>query len=111
MIAWPWSHACVWNIWDVCGRPPERLPTAGLIVAVCGRLLLARIGMFAVGELSHARMACTCRSPLNGNMDEFLQIDWRSVFFPSVGVAEIFLRGTIVYFFLFFILRLLRREA
>src|SRR5262245_30297350 len=56
-------------------------------------------------------MACTCRSPLNGNMDEFLQIDWRSVFFPSVGVAEIFLRGTIVYFFLFFILRLLRREA
>jgi hypothetical protein len=44
-------------------------------------------------------------------MDEFLQIDWRSVFFPSVGVAEIFLRGTIVYFFLFFILRLLRREA
>src|SRR5215510_9656083 len=44
-------------------------------------------------------------------MDGFLQIDWRSVFFPSVGVAEIFLRGTIVYFFLFFILRLLRREA
>jgi uncharacterized membrane protein YcaP (DUF421 family) len=44
-------------------------------------------------------------------MDGFLQIDWRSVFFPSVGVAEIFLRGTIVYLFLFFILRLLRREA
>jgi uncharacterized membrane protein YcaP (DUF421 family) len=44
-------------------------------------------------------------------MEEFLQIDWRSVFLPSVGVAEIFLRGTIVYLFLFFILRLLRREA
>src|SRR4029450_2293520 len=44
-------------------------------------------------------------------MDMFLQIDWRSIFLPSVGVAEIFLRGTIVYLFLFFILRILRREA
>jgi uncharacterized membrane protein YcaP (DUF421 family) len=44
-------------------------------------------------------------------MDLFLQIDWRSIFLPSVGVAEIFLRGTVVYLFLFFILRLLRREA
>jgi len=40
-----------------------------------------------------------------------MKIDWRSIFFPSVGVGEIFLRGTIVYLFLFFILRLLRREA
>jgi uncharacterized membrane protein YcaP (DUF421 family) len=40
-----------------------------------------------------------------------LIIDWRSVFFPSAGVGEIFLRGTIIYLFLFFILRLLRREA
>lgn len=30
---------------------------------------------------------------------------------PSVGVGEIFLRGTIIYLFLFFVLRLLRREA
>lgn len=44
-------------------------------------------------------------------MCAFLQIDWRSVFLPSVGVAEIFLRGTIVYLFLFFVLRILRREA
>ncbi|MGH9752467.1 MAG: DUF421 domain-containing protein [Blastocatellia bacterium] len=44
-------------------------------------------------------------------MDTFLQIDWRSVFFPSVGVAEIFLRGTIVYLFLFVVLRILRREV
>jgi hypothetical protein len=44
-------------------------------------------------------------------MDKFLQIDWRSVFLPSASVTEIFLRGTIVYLFLFFILRLLRREA
>jgi uncharacterized membrane protein YcaP (DUF421 family) len=40
-----------------------------------------------------------------------MKIDWRSVFLPTVGVGEIFLRGTIVYLFLFFILRLLRREA
>jgi uncharacterized membrane protein YcaP (DUF421 family) len=44
-------------------------------------------------------------------MDIFPQIDWRSIFSPSVGVVEIFLRGTIVYLFLFFILRLLRREV
>ncbi len=44
-------------------------------------------------------------------MSEFLQIDWRSAFSPSISVAEIFLRGTIVYLFLLFILRLLRREA
>jgi uncharacterized membrane protein YcaP (DUF421 family) len=43
--------------------------------------------------------------------DSIMKIDWRSVFFPSIGVGEIFLRGTIIYLFLFFILRLLRREA
>jgi uncharacterized membrane protein YcaP (DUF421 family) len=44
-------------------------------------------------------------------MDPLLQIDWRSIFFPSLGVTEMFLRGTIVYFFLFTILRITRREA
>jgi len=44
-------------------------------------------------------------------MDIFLQIDWRSIFVPSVGLPEMFLRGTIIYLFLFFLLRLLRREA
>jgi uncharacterized membrane protein YcaP (DUF421 family) len=44
-------------------------------------------------------------------MDTLLKIDWRSVFVPSLGVAEIFLRGTAVYLFLFFILRILRRES
>jgi uncharacterized membrane protein YcaP (DUF421 family) len=44
-------------------------------------------------------------------MDTFLQIDWRSIFVPTLRVAEIFLRGTIVYLFLFFILRILRRES
>ena len=39
------------------------------------------------------------------------QIDWTSIFIPSMSVAEIFLRGTFTYLFLFFILRFLRREA
>lgn len=40
-----------------------------------------------------------------------LQIDWHSVFVPTVNLAEIFLRGTVVYLFLFFLLRIMRREA
>ena len=38
-------------------------------------------------------------------------IDWKSVFVPSTNIAEIVLRGTIVYLFLFSLLRILRREA
>lgn len=44
-------------------------------------------------------------------MDTFFHIDWRAVFTPTLNVAEIFLRGTAIYLFLFFVLRLLRREA
>jgi uncharacterized membrane protein YcaP (DUF421 family) len=44
-------------------------------------------------------------------MTPLLQIDWHSVFVPTVHLAEIFLRGTVVYLFLFFLLRILRREA
>jgi uncharacterized membrane protein YcaP (DUF421 family) len=44
-------------------------------------------------------------------MNALLAIDWKSVFIPSVHLAEIFLRGTIVYLFIFFLLRILRREA
>src|SRR5215470_12166928 len=44
-------------------------------------------------------------------MEKFLHIDWRSTFLPSASVGEIFLRGTIVYLFLIFVFRLLRREA
>lgn len=40
-----------------------------------------------------------------------LQIDWKSIFIPSINVAEIFLRGTIIYLFILFIFRVLRREA
>lgn len=44
-------------------------------------------------------------------MDTFWQVDWQAIFSPSVPLTEIFLRGTIVYLFLFLVLRLLRREA
>jgi uncharacterized membrane protein YcaP (DUF421 family) len=44
-------------------------------------------------------------------MESFLRIDWNSVFIPSMHLADIVLRGTIVYLFLFVILRMLRREA
>lgn len=44
-------------------------------------------------------------------MDAPLKIDWESVFVPTVSVAEVVLRGTFVYLLLFFVLRVLRREA
>jgi uncharacterized membrane protein YcaP (DUF421 family) len=44
-------------------------------------------------------------------MNTLLQIDWKSVFIPSLHIAEIILRGTIVYLFLFVLLRMLRRGA
>ena len=44
-------------------------------------------------------------------MDSLLQIDWKSVFVPEVALLEIVLRGTFVYLLLFFVLRVLRREA
>ncbi|MET0646689.1 MAG: YetF domain-containing protein, partial [Pyrinomonadaceae bacterium] len=37
--------------------------------------------------------------------------DWNSAFVPTVSVAEMVLRGTLVYLLLFFVLRVLRREA
>jgi uncharacterized membrane protein YcaP (DUF421 family) len=44
-------------------------------------------------------------------MDKLFQIDWNSAFVPTVSVAEMVLRGTLVYLLLFFVLRVLRREA
>ena len=43
-------------------------------------------------------------------MDKLFQIDWQSVFVPTVSVAEIVLRGTLIYLALFLFLRLLRRQ-
>ena len=44
-------------------------------------------------------------------MNILLQIDWKSAFWPTVNLLEIFLRGTLVYLFLFFLMRFLRRQA
>lgn len=44
-------------------------------------------------------------------MESLLQIDWKEVLVPTVSPAEIFLRGTFIYLLLFFVLRVLRREA
>lgn len=44
-------------------------------------------------------------------MNALLLIDWESIFVPTLNVLEIFLRGTIVYLFLFFLMRILRRQA
>jgi len=40
-----------------------------------------------------------------------MQIDWRSMFVPSIHVAEIFLRGSMIYLFVFFLFRVFRRQA
>jgi uncharacterized membrane protein YcaP (DUF421 family) len=41
-----------------------------------------------------------------------MQIDWNSVFLPSLGIAEIVVRGTLMYLGLFVILRFMgRRQA
>lgn len=44
-------------------------------------------------------------------MDWLPDIDWQSIFLPTVHMAEIFVRGTITYLFLYLVLRILRRQA
>ena len=44
-------------------------------------------------------------------MISLLLIDWEAVFKPSTSIPEIILRGTLVYLFLFIVLRFLRRSA
>ena len=44
-------------------------------------------------------------------MDKIFQINWESVFVPTVSLLEIVLRGTVVYLMIFVLLRLLRRES
>ena len=40
-----------------------------------------------------------------------MQIDWRAVFIPSTHIGEVFLRGSLIYLLLFFLLRIFRRQA
>ena len=44
-------------------------------------------------------------------MEALSQLDWSTIFVPTLPIAEIFLRGTVIYLLLFGILRVLRREA
>ena len=44
-------------------------------------------------------------------MRALIQIDWNAAFVPTVSLLEMVLRGTLVYLLLFFVLRVLRREA
>jgi uncharacterized membrane protein YcaP (DUF421 family) len=44
-------------------------------------------------------------------MAQLFQVDWKSLFIPTGSLLEIFIRGTVVYLLLFFVLRFLRREA
>jgi uncharacterized membrane protein YcaP (DUF421 family) len=40
-----------------------------------------------------------------------IAIDWHTAFIPTVNLAELFMRGSIVYLFLFFAFRILPRQA
>jgi uncharacterized membrane protein YcaP (DUF421 family) len=44
-------------------------------------------------------------------MHLFLGVKWESIFVPSGSVIEIILRGSLIYLFLFFLMRILRRQA
>jgi len=44
-------------------------------------------------------------------MLSLIQVDWKSVFVPSLSLFEVILRGSLIYLFLFVVLRLLRRGA
>jgi uncharacterized membrane protein YcaP (DUF421 family) len=40
-----------------------------------------------------------------------IHVDWHTAFVPTVHLGELFMRGSIVYLFLFFAFRILRRQA
>ncbi|MFT4045530.1 MAG: DUF421 domain-containing protein [Solimonas sp.] len=44
-------------------------------------------------------------------MSKLWSIDWHALFVPSGSLAEIVLRGTLIYLFLFTLMRVLHREA
>jgi uncharacterized membrane protein YcaP (DUF421 family) len=49
---------------------------------------------------------------LSTGFKHLMTIDWHAVFVPSVGVAEVMLRGTLMYLALFIVLRFIgRRQA
>jgi uncharacterized membrane protein YcaP (DUF421 family) len=40
-----------------------------------------------------------------------MHVDWRLLFIPSNSILEIILRGSVMYFFIFFLFRIFRRQA
>jgi len=44
-------------------------------------------------------------------MDLIWKIDWHDLLVPETGLLDIFLRGSFIYFFLLFLLRIFRRPA
>ncbi|HEY9544421.1 MAG TPA: YetF domain-containing protein [Solimonas sp.] len=44
-------------------------------------------------------------------MNEWVKVDWHALFVPSGSLVEIVIRGSTIYLFLFFLMRVLRRET
>jgi len=44
-------------------------------------------------------------------VESLFKIDWQSMFVPTESLLEIFIRGTIMYLAMYFILRIFRRQA
>jgi uncharacterized membrane protein YcaP (DUF421 family) len=47
----------------------------------------------------------------HGSLAAIFKINWETVFIPTIHLGEIILRGSIIYLFLFVVLRVLRRGA
>jgi len=44
-------------------------------------------------------------------VEYLLKVDWQSMFVPTESLLEIFIRGTLMYLAMYFILRIFRRQA
>lgn len=44
-------------------------------------------------------------------MEHIFGINWHELFIPNTSLAEVMLRGTVIYLLLFFLMRFMRREA
>ena len=44
-------------------------------------------------------------------MEHIFGINWHELFIPNTSLAEVMLRGTVIYLLLFFLMRYMRREA
>ncbi|PTU31560.1 DUF421 domain-containing protein [Stenotrophobium rhamnosiphilum] len=44
-------------------------------------------------------------------MEHIFGIDWHALFVPNTTLAEVIIRGTLIYLLLFFLMRFMRREA